>query len=184
MILCWRTAMTSLSEYLSRNRTLASPLIGQTIQYITRLMYLEPEDELRIESGPIILETRNGSRLYIDVDEGMGNILVFDASDKTKPINHTINNFSYKYIIFPEGNSQGTLTSLLEQPISKLEIISRLDENYDFYSMCGFRLTFSKGQSVCIGAYLTDLKIPDVWILMPEEVDINLHYQSLTLASE
>jgi len=176
--------MISSFEYLSRNRTLASQLIGQKMQYITRLMYLEPEDELRMESGPLLMETFNGSRLYIDVDEGKGNILLFDASEQNKSINQTINKFRYKKMLIPQENSLGELTFLLNQSIAKLEIISRPYESYDFYSMCGFRLTFANSQSICIGTYLTEIKIPDIWILMPDEVDINLHYQTLTSQSE
>ncbi len=173
--------MISSSEYLSLNRKLASQLIGQQIQYITRLMVLEPEDELRMESGPILMETSKRSRLYMDVDEGKGNILFFDASEVTEPINDNINKFTYKYLIFNQDNYQNIFSFLREQTISNVETISRPYEYFDFYSMCGLRLTFARGQSLCIGAYLTDLKLPDVWVLMPDEVDINLAYQSLTL---
>ncbi|MEQ8999926.1 MAG: hypothetical protein RID53_25860 [Coleofasciculus sp. B1-GNL1-01] len=176
--------MNSSAKYLARNLTLVSQLIGQTIQHIIRLMYLEPEDELRMESGSLLLETNQSSRLYLDVDEGRGNILVFDASDTSQPINYTISKFPYKYTVFPEGYSQGLVTSLLDQPVSKIEVISRPDKDYNLHSMCGFRLTVSPGHSVCIGAYLTDLKIPDLWILTPEEMDTNLHYQAVTPVSE
>ncbi len=183
-MLCWRTAMHSSTEYLTRNLTLISQLVGQTIQKIIRLMYLEPEDELRMESGSLLLETHQGSRLYLDVDEGMGNILVFDASEPNQPINHKISQFSYKYTLFPEENDHGILKCLEEKPISKIEQISRPDEEHNFYNMCGFKLTCSKGKSVYMGAYLTDLKIPDIWILTPEEIEQNLHCQSVTSVSE
>ena len=172
--------MISSHEYLSLNHKLGSQLIGQKIQYITRLMVLEPEDELRMESGPLLMETSNSSRLYISVDEGKGNILFFDASEVTEPINDKINEFTYKYQIFNQDNDRSIFPFLLEQPISNLEIISRPYEYFDFYSMCGLRLTFAPGQSICIGAYLTDLKLPDVWVLRPDEVDVNLAYKSLT----
>ena len=143
-------------------------------------MILEPEDELRMESGPLLMEIANSSRLYISVDEGKGNILFFDVSEVTEPINNKINEFTYKYQIFNQDNDRTIFSFLLGQPISNLEIISRPYEYFDFYSMCGFRLTFTPGQSICIGAYLTDLKLPDVWVLMPDEVDVNLAYTSLT----
>lgn len=176
--------MISSFEYLSCNRTLASQLIGQKMQYITRLMDLEPENELRMESGPLLIQTFNGSRLYMDVDEGKANILLFDADEQNQPINYTINKIRHKQIIIGQENFPNKLAFLREQAIAKIEIISRLYESYDFYSMCGFRLTFANRQLICIGAYLTEIKIPDVWILMPDEVDINLHYQTLTSPSE
>lgn len=172
--------MNSSPEYLSHNLTLISQLVGQTIQCISRLMYLEPEDELRMESGSLLLETHQGSRLYLDVDEGMGNILVFDASDLSQPINHTISQFSYKHTIFLEEN----LAFLLEKTISKIEQISRPNTDYFFHEMCGFKLTFSQAKSVYIGAYLTDLKIASIWILTSEEIEENLHYKPVNLVSE
>nr|WP_322711635.1 hypothetical protein [Nostoc sp. ChiSLP03a] len=63
-------------------------------------------------------------------------------------------------------------------------MISRDNEDYGFYSMCGFRLNFPNGKSLCIGTYLTADKIPGAWILMPEEVDVNLRYQAITAKSE
>lgn len=176
--------MNSSAEYLTRNLTLISQLVGQTIQSISRLMYLEPEDELRMESGSLLLETHQGSRLYLDVDEGMGNILVFDASDLSQPINQTIRQFSYKHTIYPEENQKDTLGFLIEKSISKIEQISRTNTDYNFHKMCGFKLTFSQNQSVYIGAYLTDLKIPSIWILTSEEIEKNLHYQPVALVSE
>jgi hypothetical protein len=68
--------------------------------------------------------------------------------------------------------------------IVKIEIISRPDEINTFFTMCGFKITFSNNQAICIGSYLTDLKIPEPWILFLEEVEENLIYQPLILKSE
>ena len=73
---------------------------------------------------------------------------------------------------------------MLEQAISRIDIISRPYENYGFHSMCGLKFTFYHNKSLYIGTHLTEMKIPDIWILMSEEVDTNLHYEELTLASE
>ncbi|WP_445630535.1 hypothetical protein [Nostoc sp. DSM 114167] len=176
--------MISSDKNLDFNLKLIHRIINDRIKFITRLTSLEPQDELRTELGSILLETYSGTRLYIDVDEGMANILLFDASDPSQPINQNIKAITYKYFIFPRMEGQDSLASLLVQPISDIEVISRDNEYYGFYSMCGFRLNFPNSKSLCIGTYLTADKIPGAWILMPEEVDVNLRYQAITAKSE
>lgn len=168
------------SEYLKNNQILAFQLIGQQIKSLTRLSYLKPQDEIRLESGPLILETYNKFRLYMDVDEGQANILLFDANYSQQNINENINRYPYKNLIVPDKKPQNNVGSLLSKIISNIEIISRSDEDFGFSSMCGFKLIFNERHFLNIGAYLTNAKIPDIWILNPDEVDIkNLSYQPL-----
>ncbi len=171
--------MISSSEYISNNLHLAHQLIGQKIKSIIRLTLLEPEDELRLELGYLILETYNGVRLYIDVDEGLGNILLFNASDKNLTINRKIDYFSYKNELYPEHKFQSILNSFLVAPIDNIEIVSRSDEIKTFFTMCGLNLTFSNGKSLYLGSYLTDLKLPELCVLFPEEIEENLIHQRL-----
>ena len=73
----------------------------------------------------------------------------------------------------------------MSKKISNIEIISRLDEDFEFSSMCGLKFIFDDEHSLNIGAYLTDAKIPDIWILTHDEVDIkNLYYQPIIEQSE
>jgi hypothetical protein len=169
------------SDYLESNRILASKLIGQKIQHITRFRNLEPEDEIRMELGPILLSIDNGLKICITVDEGMGNILLFDASVPTLPINDNLNEYPYKLTIFPESNGAETFISSLSQPIFNIETISRTNEDFDFFSMCGLKLSFTDVESIYIGVYLTEDKIPSVSILKQDELDKNLCYQTLNL---
>lgn len=173
------------SEYLKNNQNLAFQLIGQKIKSLARLMYFEVKDEIRLESGPLILETYNEFRLYMDVDEGQANILLFDASYSKQNLNQNINRYPYRNLILPNKEEQDGIISSLSKTISNIEIISRPDEDFDFSRMCGFKFIFNDDHCLNIGAYLTDAKIPDIWILNHDEIDIeNLYYQPLIEQSE
>ena len=171
-------------EYTTQNIHLIQRLIGQKIKFVIRLTQIEPEEQLRLELGSLLLETYEGVRLYIDVDEGLGNIVLFDAYDKNIAISRKINEFSYQSKIYPENKFWSRLNSFLSASIDSIEIVSRSDEIETFFTMCGFKLTFSHGKSLYLGSYLTDLKLPEICLLFPEEVEDNLIYQSLTVRSE
>ena len=171
-------------EYTTNNIRLIQQLIGQKIKFIIRLTQIEPEEQLRLELGSLFLETYDGVRLYIDVDEGLGNIVLFDACDKNIAINRKINEFSYKSQIYPENKFRSRLNFSLSASIDGIEIISRSDEIKTFFSMCGFKLTFSNSKSLYLGSYLTDLRLPEICLLFPEEAEDNLIHQSLTVRSE
>lgn len=168
------------SEYTTNNLHLIRQLIGQEIRFIIRLTQIKPEEQLRLELGSLLLETYQGIRLYIDVDEGQGNIVLFDAGDENISINRKISEFTYKSQIYPENKFWRRLQSFLSASIDNIEIISRSDEIKTFFTMCGFKLTFSNGKSLYIGSYLTDLRLPEICILFPEEVEDNLIHQTLT----
>ena len=98
--------------------------------------------------------------------------------------NRKINEFSYKSQIYPENKFWSKLNSFLSASIDSIEIVSRSDEIETFFTMCGFKLTFSNDKSLYLGSYLTDLKLPEICLLFPEEVEDNLRHQSLTVKSE
>lgn len=173
--------MIKTSEYLSRNRQLLSKLPGQKIASISRLMDDEPEEELRLEFGPILLKTEQSTCFYITVDEGQGNIIIFDASETTSPILKKIEEFPYQYLVFTEKNISDDFVDCLKHPIIKIEIITQ--ENYSSL-MSGFRLTFLNQKSMNFGVYLTEYRIPEVWILKQDEMKDDLDYSLLGSISE
>ena len=176
--------MISFSEYQINNVRLIQQLIEHKVKSIIRLTVIEPEDELRLEFGPLLLETYSGIRLYIDVDRGRGNILLFDASNEHTNVSRKIDEFLYKSKIYPEDKTYSLINSFFSHPVCAVDLVSRPDEASLSFTMCGFRLSFHNGKFLYLGSYLTDLKLPELCILFPEEVENNLIHQPLTVKSE
>jgi hypothetical protein len=170
--------VTAEDELLPRTRRLATGLRGRTLASVRRALDVEPDDDLRREWGPLLLETGDGERLLAEVDEAKANLLLFPSSAGVErklaglPIRPEV-------VTAAPGDP---LRGLLSEPIEAIDAISREpDPTWDgAYELAGVRLTTAGGTRALLGTHLGRLPLPGVWLLLPDEADAELRFTPLT----
>ncbi len=167
------------TEYLSKNRIIMARIIGSRIINAIRLLDHDSPEDLRTEWGPAILTLEDEYQVILEVEESKANLTLRDA--------RTISHNSTWYSGFQaraeivEPVADDPLGFLLMDRVAGIEVISRPPEPGvpDSFTMCGMRIRMERGRQACIGTHLTDLLIPAVAFLLPEDVDPELRYRAL-----
>ncbi len=171
---------SNVHDYLPTNRRLASRLVGCRLTAVTRLLHSPPDEDLRFEWGPALLTGESGQQWLLEPEESKANILISDPEVIGGEDASWFDWFGTR-IPIADVSASSPLNFLLTDSISLVEVINRAPEPGvpDSFEMSGIRLTTTPGCSVCVGTHLTDLMIPGVWFLLPDEVDPNLGYTIL-----
>jgi hypothetical protein len=168
-------------DLLARTRRLASGLLGRELSSVRRLLDVEPEDDdLRREWGPLLLETRDGTRMLAEVDEAKANLLLFDVTADAAGLQRRL----ARLTIRPEAVTEAPddpLHGLLSAPIESIDEVSREpDPTWDgAYELAGLRLTTAGGTHALLGTHLGRRPRPGVWLLLPSEADDALRFTPL-----
>jgi hypothetical protein len=170
-------------EYFQNNLYLISKMFGNCIKEINRISFSRSNDfkkSGRISVEPLLISMQNDLELYIDIDEGMANILVYEVTENQN-LQSRIQKSLQKNKIYPSQeieNKNIIISQTLKDPIVGINLISRKKESFDFYKMCGFQMRFSNKNTISIGAYINPSKTSDICILTQDELDKNLDYKT------
>jgi len=172
-------------DYLVRNARIATGLVGRRVVRAVRLSDIEPSEPVRLEWGPALVETDDRRRYVFDCEESKSNIILFEM-----PSDAPLREPYRRYDVRPPIATLATddpLRFMLDAEITSVERISRprSEDRYGagWFEMAGVRLRFANGGAVCIGTHLTDIKIPSVAFLLPEEVAPELEYHAFSVPS-
>lgn len=172
--------MTQIS-YLARNRAIAKTLIGGRLRSLLRLLNGDPEDPIRLEWGPALLELDDGSFYLIDCEESKSNIIVFELPADGGSFRDMLARRPIRPPVVTLDRSD-PLRFMLEAPIAQIDEVSREpeeDQLSDWYEMCGLRIHFVGGGTVIVGTELTSSMVPSTAFMLPDEVDPALRYSAL-----
>jgi hypothetical protein len=170
-------------DYLQKNFYWISKLFGKHIKEIDRVFFSKNNDSEkggRVSVEPLLISTEDGLNLYIDLDEGMANIIVYEVNND-KNLQSKLEQSIRRMPIYPSQKSEENnivFSASLRNSIKGIDIISRENEPFDFYKMCGFRVRFQDENHISIGAYINPSKTSDICLLTQNEVDENLHYET------
>ncbi|MCA9658117.1 MAG: hypothetical protein KC486_07220 [Myxococcales bacterium] len=164
--------MLTLDRYLAINHRIATALPGRAVKAAYRV---DPgEDDPACEDiGDLVLTLTDGE-LFITVDEGRRNIILFDDAARVAGLRR------------PRGQLSGAETSpnvidvLTAGPLLRVVVLRRPrgDSDYEEGHLCGLALTTRAGE-VCVGAYLTELDDAGVCVLDPGALDPSVERTSL-----
>jgi hypothetical protein len=136
----------------------------------------DKEDDPLKDYGSLVLETNEGSRILIGLDEGMSNIFLLDTIDRVKK---ALNRAKIQLHVVRHYQSRLLPQIDFKQHILKIEVVWRESEFEAWHLMSGIGLTFTDGNKVIIGTTLTELEIQGVWILTPDELSQGWYFDQL-----
>jgi hypothetical protein len=154
-----------------QNRRLAERLLGKPIRRIARLLDA-PEDlprDLNRTFEPLLVEAESEEPIFIDVDEGKGNLIFLPYSVVRAARLDIFGEF-----VPVDVDWEALLGSVGPMGFtpSAVKCLSRRlpDHPADYFCMCGVKYYSSGGRSFCLGTHLTDLPAPGLWLVPPEDV--------------
>ncbi|NVB77097.1 MAG: hypothetical protein HOV81_01760 [Kofleriaceae bacterium] len=169
------------TAYLDDNRAIGAKLIGRRIRSALRLLNSEPDEHVRLEWGPVLVEMDDGAFYLIDCEESKSNVILFELPNDGGRFRDML----ARRVIRPSvvtNNPNDPLRFTLDEPIARIDVVSRAptdDQGADWFEMCGLRLGFPGGASVVIGTHLTTSMIPSTSFMLSDEVDPALRYSPL-----
>ncbi|RKZ50327.1 MAG: hypothetical protein DRR16_09440 [Candidatus Parabeggiatoa sp. nov. 3] len=165
-------------SYLLDSLAVLRRLSNLKIKNLFRLADDKEDDPLK-DYGSLLLETNEGSRVLIGLDEGMNNVFLLDTIDNEKRVKKALNRAKTQLHVVRHYQSRLLPQIDFKQHILKIEIVWRESEFEAWHLMSGIGLTFADGHKVIIGTTLTKLEIQGVWILTPDELSQGWYFDQL-----
>jgi len=166
-------------NYLVDSLAVLRRLSNQKIKNWFRLVDDKEDDSLK-DYGSLILETNQGSRILIGLDEGMSNIFLLDTIDNEKRVKKALNMANTQLPVVHHYQSRLLPQIDFKQHILKIEVVWRESEFEAWHLMSGISFTFADGNKIIIGTTLTEFEIQGVWILKQNELSQGWYYDQLS----
>jgi len=166
-------------SYLIDSLAVLRRLSNHKIKNLFRLTDEKEDDPLK-DYDSLILETNEGSRVLIGLDEGMSNIFLLDTIDNEKRVKKALNRAKTQLPVVRHYQSRLLPQIDFKQHIIKVEIIWRESDFEGWHLMSGIGFTFADANKIIIGTTLTELEIQGVWILTPDELSQGWYYDQLS----
>lgn len=160
------------APYFYENCDVLLRLIGSKIVSVYRVSDIETDDVLH-DYEPIIIETDTDNQIFINVDEGMSNIMFIDNIGNKEAMKQILARYNEMLRIEIVNNYKSELLPDIDftSPIKDINIISKEHEFSGWYEMSGIEIKFESGDVFIIGTALTDLHIQGIWILYKNELN-------------
>lgn len=169
------------TAYLDDNRAIGAKLIGHQIRSALRLLNSEPDEPVRLEWGPVLVEMDDGAFYLIDCEESKSNVILFELPSDGGRFRDMLARRPIRPSVIT-NDPKDPLRFVLEERIASIDEVSRhpsADQGSDWFEMCGLRLGFSGGSTVIVGTHLTASMIPSTSFMLSNEVDPALRYSPL-----